>query len=168
MKQVILAVMLSALAGCASVSGVDGQSKVGTILIPDNAVVCVVYPADGQFNGEVYRSSGVKVGEVIFKSVPKKFSPVVVKNEQNCESNYLLTSEILEYENRATGWSGKPDKIKVKVIASNPQSGELSTFTYSADTNVATSAFFEWGNPAPYKLLGSGFTKQVVDLLDSQ
>jgi len=142
--------------------------KSGNISIPANSVVCVIYPGDGQFDGVTYESSGEKVGQIVLKSIPKKYNPVVVSSKKSCESNYFLATEILEYEDRATGWSGKPDRVKVKLTGTNSKNDELSTFTYDADTNVAASAFLEWGNSAPYKLLGSKFTKQVANLLSSK
>lgn len=165
MKHIISTTAAITLAGCASVADVKLQPISGQISIPEGSAICLIHPGDGQFKDKVYKTSGVKVGEVILKSVPKRYSPKVVGSEEACKSNYLVTSEILEYENRASGWSGKPDKIKVKVTARNMENDELSTFTYYADTNLAASAFFEWGNAAPYELLDSEFSKQVADLL---
>ena len=168
MKKVILALVLAVLSGCATVADVNIDSKNGYVSIPRGSDVCVVFPEDGRFEGREYKDSGVKVGEIIFKSVPDNYNASHAASAQECNAAYVVTSDILEYEDRSSGWSGKPDKIRVKVTLNDMEKNEYSSFTYYADTNLAVSAFFEWGNAAPYKLLDGKFTDQVVALLQGK
>ena len=168
MKILVSVLVLAALTGCASVADVKIESKSGSVSVSSGSEICVVFPEDGKFEGKKYEESGIKVGEVILKSVPQNYKAFQVASVQECTAAYLITSEILEYENRASGWSGKPDKIKVKVTLNNTENNETSSFTYYADTNMLVSAFFELGNPAPYKLLDGKFRDQVAALLQDK
>ena len=78
----------------------------------------------------------------------------------------MVTADIRHYENRASGWSGMPDKIEVQVnLGTTNELGESSSFVYNADSNMAASFFLEWGNAAPYQLLDADFKQAVQDLL---
>jgi hypothetical protein len=164
MKYPTLSIATVILAGCASVADVDVQPPTTSISVPSGSEVCVIYPKDGKFEGAVQRNSGDKVGDVILKSIPTSYNAERSLSVENCTSNYLVTSEILEYENRLSGWSGKPDKIRIKVAAMDRVNNVTSILSYYADTNMAASFFFEWGNAAPYQLLDSEFTRQVEAL----
>jgi len=168
MKIIVPVLVLAVLTGCASVPDVKIVSKSGSFSVSSGSEICVVFPEDGKFEGKKYEESGIKVGEVIFKSVLNNYKAFQVASVQECTAAYLITSEILEYENRASGWSGKPDKIKVKVTLNNAENNKTNSFTYYAETNMIVSAFFEWGNAAPYKLLDGKFRDQVAALLQGK
>ncbi|WP_025820691.1 DUF4823 domain-containing protein [Shewanella marina] len=173
-KLVLFAAVTIFLNGCASVADSQLSEQTGSIVVPPKARVCLVTPADGSFEGKSYRDSGMRVGQKIEKAIAEEsyLVDVLPRNDDfvsDCRirnAKYMVDPEILLYENRASGWTGMPDQIKVKVsLQSLDHPGEVSSFVYSADSNMAASFFFEWGNAAPYELLDSKFKETVQDLL---
>ena len=164
MKKILTTLSILALTACASVGKGKLESKDGAMKIESGSEICFIYPKDAKFEGQTQRDSGAKVGKTILKAVPKNYNITSKVSMSECDQPYTLVSEILEYENRASGWSGKPDKIKVKVSLSNRTKEEASSFTFYSETNTNVSAFFEWGNSAPYKLLDADFAEQVASL----
>lgn len=161
MKIILPTLAAVSLIGCATVSDVENLPPTGSIPVAEGSEICVVTPEDALYAGKTQRNSGQKVGEVISKSIPEVYTAVQVSTPDNCASNILVSTEILEYENRASGWSGMPDKIRVKVVAKDIAKSTDAELNYYADTNMAASALFEWGNAAPYKLLDRKFKKQL-------
>jgi hypothetical protein len=161
------------LVGCVSVPVATIEKAAGSIAVPTKEKLCVSVPKDGEFEGKPYVNSGAKVAEKIKMSIDQRYS-ILLLNEVTENTfiecvqrgaNYIVVPEILAYENRATGWSGQPDKIKVQVDLIEIDSSKKSSFTYYAESDALASAVREWGNAPPYELLGSEFQKQVQDLI---
>lgn len=165
MKTIVLVSIVSILTGCASSPDVIIEAKKGSIIVPATENICIVFPGNGKFDGKEDKESGNKVGIIILESIPKKYKTSNVDSAKNCSENYLVTSEILEYEDSISGWSGNPDKIKVKVVLTNTKEGNSSSFTYYADSNMVVSVILEWGNAKPYQLLDRKFKDQVAALI---
>jgi len=74
--------------------------------------ISVAIPIDGEFSGEKYPQSGYGVARRLVSSLLPYFpgSAVGVSN-----SEYHIIPELLHWENRATEWSGKPDRVKVSL-----------------------------------------------------
>ncbi|WP_101758204.1 hypothetical protein [Oceanicoccus sp. KOV_DT_Chl] len=165
MRILIPALAMAVITGCVSVADGKIESQSGSISVPLGTGICIIFPEDGKFEGKAYKDSGLKVGEIIQGTVAKHYQITNVSSLEACDKPYIVTSEIKEYENRASGWSGIPDKIRVSVTITNTENNEASSFTYYADSNMAASAFLEWGNAAPYTLLDKEFRDQVENLL---
>lgn len=172
----LICVIFTSLTGCVSVPDISIEDKQGSIIVPTNESVCLVTPSDGLFEGKTYRNSGIKVAEKISSSIRDAYTIVRVEKIgaghlngcKNKDLRYVIYPEILEYEDRATGWSALPDKIRVKVNLVDTSTSNASTFTYYADSNLVASAFLEWGNAAPHELLGEAFEQQIKDLLSGK
>ncbi len=166
-------ICVTLLVGCVSVPVATIEKTVSSIAVPTKEKLCLSVPKDGEFEGRPYRNSGAKVAEKIKISIDQKYSILLLDkaskdNFSKCVQrggNYIIVPEILAYENRATGWSGRLDKIKVRVDLIKIDSSKKSSFTYYAESNLVASAFLEWGNAPPYELLGSEFQKKVQDLV---
>jgi hypothetical protein len=165
MKSKLFIILLSALiSGCVTVGDAVVSNSMKGLEIKKPSSICIQMPSDGVFEGIKQKGSGEKVGEIVMSSIPKGISTVTVLKESECKNAYILKSEILKYEDRLSGWSGKPDIIEVRVSLLSVEGGKLNTFTYYADSNMLVSAFFEWGNSPPYKLLGGEFKNKVSGL----
>jgi Domain of unknown function (DUF4823) len=73
---------------------------------------------------------------------------------------YYVEPEILRWEDRATEWSGKPDKIEIKISVYNARLGtEVASSVLSASSKWAT-----FGGDHPQDLLPEPLTKYVESL----
>lgn len=166
-------VCFAILSGCVSAPVVTIESTAGTLAVPKNEKLCLSTPKDGRFDGRPYRNSGAKVAKKIRQPIDDLYVVLSVGYVPGGDftecvqrgGKYILVPEILEYENRATGWSGRLDKIKVQVDLVRIGTSEKSSFTYYATSDLVTSAFLEWGNAPPYDLLAEEFQTKVRDLV---
>jgi hypothetical protein len=136
-------------AGCASQTSRPLLSPTAKLLRNKSIVIAV--PANGVYSGRVYAASG----KVTAQAVQAAFSPYSYKVTilDNCSeitclqavstSDYLVLPVILHWEDRATEWSGKRDKLSVKIsvfdgvtkseIASTIISGKSRLLTFGGD-----------------------------------
>jgi hypothetical protein len=78
-------------------------------------------------------------------------------------------SIIVHYEDRVTGWSGKPDRIELKLMFyAFSQAERKKSIIYEAKSNIIYSTFFEWGNAKPTALLGQDFEELLRKLLRNE
>ncbi len=158
--------------GCVSspngtIYGVSGEQ-----IVPPNMVLCLAIPNDASFEGYTYINSGQRVANKVNSSlsdyysiIPLGYNENIVSQCREIESEFMIYPEIVHYEDRATGWSGRPDIIEVKTTLTNLKTLEKSSFIYSAKSNMVASGLFEWGNAAPCSLLGQKYKSQVLSLV---
>lgn len=84
-------------------------------------------PEDGRYGSTVYHGSGEMTTQAINVALSKYVDSVItshngaenyntaLKNARNKNASYLFYPHILGWEDRATEWSGKPDKISIKI-----------------------------------------------------
>ncbi len=132
MKRVGLVVLLL-LMSCAEKTEVlsigDSQARLN-----QNAVVLVSIPADGSYGGKPYPGSGLATAKALKAALSRYSRPAIVSTTaetfdqamstaKGYGASYLVHSEILQWVDRATEWSGKPDRAEVKVEIADPISG---------------------------------------------
>jgi len=113
--------------------------------------VLVAVPRDGSYGDKTYAGSGVDTAEAI-RAAFDRFSNDVELATDCSQIDCLTTSQkpftyyvlpaILHWEDRATEWSGKKDKISIKitvydnrrkVVASQIISGKSKSLTFGGD-----------------------------------
>jgi hypothetical protein len=176
MKALLSALVLAGLASCVSIPTsqvvpIEGEYIPTTSQV---APVCVVSPHDGTFEGRAHTDSGKLVAKRIAAILQDiGMSSVVVPKAgtrplTSCVeagSELQLDSQIVLYEDRVTGWSGKPDRIEVRLTLSLvAQPSRSRSAVYIAQSNVLASGFLEWGNANPTSLLGAEFAELVRGL----
>ena len=111
MKRVIALLASLALSGCISSREVSFQKRTS---IPAGSTVGVITPADGVYMEDEYPKSGTVVArKLVAALVPYFPASSVVTPGTNGE--YMLKPQILHWEDRATEWSAKPDRVKVSL-----------------------------------------------------
>jgi hypothetical protein len=72
----------------------------------------------------------------------------------------------MHWEDRVTGWTGRPDivKIHIKAVDLNFRDN-VTEVTFENRSNLAASAITEWGNKSPEILLDDEYKKAVLMLL---
>lgn len=94
--------------------------------IPVTSSFYVAVPSDGKFDRITYTGSGKKAADTIASAL-HKHSPVVTTGlypqsredataaARDAHATYLVLPTILHWEDRATGWSGRPDVVEMSV-----------------------------------------------------
>lgn len=125
-KIVLIMFTVSVVNGCADTHQLVrlGEST-GAHLSP-NASVYIAVPQDGVYGDEKYIGSGRTTSQVLLASFAKHANRVEMGSDyQTYEKalaqskemgyEYLVYPAILHWEDRATEWSGIPDRVEVKV-----------------------------------------------------
>jgi hypothetical protein len=178
MKTALIIVLTSTLTACIAVPTSQTNPVRGDLIIARNAnaPVCIVVPEDGSYNGHAYIRSGLLIANRIEHFVQKigRSTCQVTKGTESFQAaciqagaEMVLVPQILTYENRATGWSGKPDRIEIRLTLANIwQLDRERTVVYEARSNILASAFLEWGNANPVALLGAEFGETIERLFE--
>jgi hypothetical protein len=104
-----------------------------------NESVYVAVPQDGRYGDRVYTGSGQMVTRTVQRSFMPSVKHVEVGSEyenletalasaRNTSASYLVYPTILHWEDRATEWSGRRDKVEVAVTVYNVSSGEKISY----------------------------------------
>lgn len=130
---VFLSVMF--LFGCADTHQLMRASS-STALVSQQASAYVAVPKDGVYGQTVYSGSGALTAQAIavaFAPYLNRITVAVMTEDLNAAQQsakaggytYLLYPQILQWEDRATEWSGKPDQASVKVSLIRADGGEV-------------------------------------------
>lgn len=156
---VCIGTLAIALSGCASKQRVDALQPPASRLSPQ-ASFYVVKPKDAQYANELYPGSGEMtalasvgalarhVGKIEQAQETEDLSQAIASAKKR-GLTHVLEPMILHWEDRATEWSGIPDKITIKYSVYDVQSGQsLSSGVVSASSKWAT-----FGGDHPQDLL---------------
>ncbi len=116
--------------------------------------VFVAMPPDGKFNSDRNIGSGKKTSKIIAKILSSHFRIVKLAKRPKSKKNNLLNArkqkssalvipEILHWEDRNTFWSGKPDKIRVKLTIYDVNKGKVltsKTFNLNSEWSMMTTS----------------------------
>jgi len=157
------------IAGCASSYDKRDLRPVAEALDPGKSVLISV-PRDGAYGATVYENSGMMTAEAVMAAFAKHASNtdiltgcvgddcLAIVDEKMC--GYLVMPVIRHWEDRATEWSGKSDRIEIQLLifdASTKQEIASTTFT-------GKSKWMTLGGDHPQDLLDKP-TNEIVDSL---
>ena len=130
--------------------------------------ILIVTPENGQYGDDEYLTSGDDVTKALAKEMEtysKQISviPTTVKIEdirdEDLQNNdYIFIPQILHWEDRATGWSFRPDRIKVNFNIYNSNRELVNSYLITG-----RSAYIVWVSRQPNSLL----KKPIRDMLES-
>ena len=144
-----LCIVFLVLSGCVSKYRVDAI-EIPTASIPIGSHFYVMLSDDGQFGEKVYTGSGRMVSASVQRILRAHGAEVTLATqteglEQAVETArsgniaYVVLPTIIHWEDRATEWSGRPDRITMKYVIYNTTGGErLASTTVSASSKWAT------------------------------
>jgi len=124
MRNIFLLFVIVILSGCAAkYNQVDLHTPMSGF--EKGKSVLIATPENGTYGDIAYSSSG-RMTALSVKAAFSRFSNNIkiskkcndfecLKNDESAIFNYYVIPEILHWEDRATEWSGRPDKIEVKV-----------------------------------------------------
>ena len=153
-----MVVMLAILAaGCASTYTKDTLTS-PSVLLKTGVIVAIGTPEDGSYGGESYPESGRATALAVRAAFSRHASetPVIpgcrvvsCLRDAAPRATYFVVPEILHWEDRATEWSGKKDKLEIKLSVYGAQSdGPLASSIISGKSKWMT-----FGGDHPQDLL---------------
>lgn len=118
--------------------------------VPVGTPIEVVKPADGTFEAEKYDGSGNTAAGKLTAALIPYFPGSTVVNASTSQG-YVIKPQLLHWENRATEWSGKADRVKVSLPLY--RSGKL----VGSALVTASSSWWTMGGDHPEDLLDTPF-----------
>jgi hypothetical protein len=121
--------------------------------------VLVATPKNGTYDKKEYRASGQRTAATV-RSAFARFSEKVAVSSRCTDLaclqlegvgnySYFVIPEILHWEDRNTEWSGKPDRVDIKLVVVDARSNvEVASMVFSRKSQLATK-----GDSYPQDLL---------------
>jgi hypothetical protein len=131
----ILAFAMALLASCVNTSQV-APTLAGPTRFSTGDSFYVSVPRDGEFEGHTYAGSGVQTAHAVESELLRHATTVKVgsavedreaaqKTAQGGKLLFLVVPTILHWEDRATEWSGRPDRLEVRIDVVNAADGTM-------------------------------------------
>ncbi len=169
MRFISLLVFATVISGCAATYKQNILAVPSAKLVRGKSVV-VSTPSNGFYENIEYSASGRMTAHAVRAAfarftnsttvLPDCKDLMCIKKDQSMSYDYYVIPEILQWEDRATEWSGISDKIEVKVSVYDGQSAkELSSTIISGKSKWAT-----FGGDHPQDLLPEPLNKYVESL----
>ncbi len=162
--------LLLLLFGCSDTHKLIRYEGAG-LTVSRDASAYIVLPGDGQYGSINYQGSGLAVAQ----EVERAFSPYlreakIATRRDSMETalinakaqgfDYVIHPEIVHWEDRNTGWSGRPDVASVKLSIVDVASGMLID---SAEIG-GTSKVMSWSLEHPEDLLPKPLSDYAASL----
>lgn len=134
MKRFLFIITVVLLTGCSAKYSTNNVQK-STELLVKNLPVAVAKPADGVYETRSYAGSGDTTAAVVKAAILRHSDNVSVysdcedlmclKDKHMMNRGYYVVPQILHWEDRATQWSGIPDRIEIKISVYNAESNAI-------------------------------------------
>lgn len=169
MRITILALIATMFAGCSATYKQSNLTEPTGKLLKGKSVV-ITTPSNGSYGNREYSESG-KMTALAVRAAFARFSDNTtvstdckdlecLKKKDSSKFDYYVIAEILHWEDRATEWSGKPDRIEVKLSIHEGKSWrELASTIISGKSKWAT-----FGGDHPQDLLPEPLNNYVASL----
>ncbi|MBL8482715.1 MAG: DUF4823 domain-containing protein [Rhodocyclaceae bacterium] len=166
----LTALILASAGGCADSHQIVRYNTEGRPrLSPDDAVYIAV-SRDGVYGNKKYAGSGLTTAQVLLASFGKRSRAEVAHVSQPINDalraareggyTHLVFPTILVWEDRATEWSGIPDKVEVKIEIYELAGGKrLDSLVVKGKSGIAT-----FGGDHPQDLLPVPIEEYVATL----
>lgn len=164
---------ISALFALVLVSGCSAKYMQNDLSVPDSKLlsgksVIIATPTNGRYGNENYQASGEMTASATRAAFARYSNRITVsascsdidclKNQQSFD--YYVVPEILHWEDRATEWSGLPDRVEIKVAIYDGETFEtLASTIFSGKSKLAT-----FGGDHPQDLLQEPLNSYIESL----
>jgi hypothetical protein len=167
----VAVLVVIALSACADTHQFHryGNSEVPRFTSNDSVYIGV--SRDGVYGSKTYPGSGLTTSQILLSSFAKRIRQVETgRSPQSFEEalkiargngyKYLVYPTILHWEDRATEWSGIPDKVEVKIEIVEVATGKtLDSVVIKGKSGLAT-----FGGDHPQDLLPKPVEEYVSNL----
>jgi hypothetical protein len=168
MRKLAAIILASVLCGCTA-TYTQAPVRAPRIKLPSGANVAVATPRNGTYGSKVYDDSGRATADAVRAAFARYAGEITVVAEcQNAAclrekvpfASYLAVPEILHWEDRATEWSGKKDKLEIRLSIY-----DVATLDLIASTVIAgKSKWATFGGDHPQDLLPQPLNEYVGSL----
>jgi hypothetical protein len=162
------------LLGCADSHQLLRTGNATVRLDPSKSVYLSI-PRDGMYGQINYQGSGINASQIILMAFSKysnnvemgyqyqSFEDALAYAKEN-RYDYLVFPTILEWEDRATEWSGIPDKASIKIAIINTETGRtIDSAIIKGKSGLAT-----FGGDHPQDLLPKPVDEYVGNLFGAK
>ena len=169
MNKLLVLALVALVSSCASTYNHEVVSAPAAKL-ERGKVVLIATPKNGSYEKTQYQASGRQTAAAVRAEFSRFTNQVVVSS--NCSDlpclqaegknayTYFVVPAILHWEDRATEWSGLPDRIEVKLMVSDARSNkEIAAMVISGKSKWAT-----FGGDHPQDLLPEPIKTYVESL----
>ena len=174
MKKLGLVLFMFLVIGCVHTYQIKTLPSVAAdVLLSTDAGIYVSVPTDGRFEEKVYPGSGqttaaaisfalsamvtrVEVGDVV------ETRPQALGTAKERNLDYVFESTILHWEDRATEWSGKRDKVSIRIQVVDVSMGNV----VSSVAIQGKSKLMTFGGDHPQELLQRPLSEYVASLFE--
>jgi len=122
LKLLLISILITSCADSHQILRTTNKS----IKLNTSAPAYISIPKDGRYGQTTYAGSGATVSQVILLAFSKHLTQVetghqyqsfkdAIKYAKENKFEYLIFPSVLEWEDRATEWSGIPDKASIKI-----------------------------------------------------
>jgi len=161
-----VAVAVATLGGCSSKYNTTDIKK-STQMLSRDEVVTIAIPKDGYYGATIYNGSGKDTANAVKAAfarytdrveVSEKCSDIdCLTKEASTNTSYFVVPQILHWEDRATEWSMKPDRIEIKLSVYKKSDLSLINSTIiNGSSKIAT-----WGGDHPQDLLAQPINEYI-------
>jgi len=168
-KFLFLLIAVFLLSGCATTYKHNELKPIAIKLDPSQGVLISI-PEDGWYGNTQYRNSGKMTANAVRVAFAKFTSVTDVTSSchgDDCldsinteKYKYYVKPEILHWEERATEWSGKPDRIEIQLVIFDVVTrNEIANSSYTGKSKWAT-----FGGDHPQDLLPEPTNQYVSSL----
>jgi hypothetical protein len=166
-QTILVAICLAS--GCASTYKQDVLTT-PTAKLQQRKSIAIATPRNGSYEGKDYAGSGSSTALALRAAFARYSNNITVSSEcvdlaclqrsPLSSADYLVIPEILHWEDRSTEWSGKKDKLEVKVVVYSGQDGrEVATTIISGKSKLMS-----FGGDHPQDLLAEPIGQYVDSL----
>lgn len=131
--------------------------------------ILIVTPEDGKFEEDIYFDSAKELIQVLTKQlqhyttnisfIPNTVTINDINDSQLQQFDYVIIPKILHWEDRATGWSFRPDRIKIHFDIFDNQRNSINSVDITGK-----SASLVWVQKTPKSLLPKPISKMLKEL----
>jgi hypothetical protein len=169
MRIVSLAIFVIMLSACSAAYKQNTLAEPSAKLIRGKSVV-IATPANGFYGNKEYPASGRMTAFAVRAAFARFTDSITVvsdckdlvclKKNQSASYDYYVIPGILHWEDRATEWSGIPDKLEVRISVHDGESAkELASTVISGKSKWLT-----FGGDHPQDLLPEPLNEYVQSL----
>ncbi|WP_084684845.1 DUF4823 domain-containing protein [Methylohalobius crimeensis] len=165
----ILTTVMMVVSGCASTYR-HSELQAPVAKLDSSLGVLISVPEDGWYENTQYRNSGRMAANAVRAAFSKNARKVDIAQDCRDEEcldgidaekyGYFVKPVILHWEERATEWSGKPDRIEIQIVIYDAVTkSEVANSSYTGKSKWAT-----FGGDHPQDLLPEPTNEYVSNL----
>jgi hypothetical protein len=166
--RIFIVVLSMMLFGCAATYKQNVLSDAGIKLIKGKSV-SIATPANGSYDNKEYAASGKMTAQATRTAFTRFSNTITISSacadlaclqKTGSKADYYVIPEILHWEDRATEWSGIPDRIEIKLAIYDGKSAHA----LATSLIIGKSKWATFGGDHPQDLLEKPLNAYIQSL----